>query len=208
MAHQLPPLPYDYSALEPHIDARTMELHHTKHHQAYIDKLNAALEKHTDLANRELEDLLRNIDSVPQDIRTAVRNHGGGHANHTMFWKIMRPGGSSPSGKVNDAINQSFGGFNDFQEKFNTAGANHFGSGWVWLVQRDSKLEIITTPNQDSPLMQGLFPILGNDVWEHAYYLKYQNRRPEYLKAWWNVLNWEEIARRYEQSLTFATKAA
>lgn len=208
MAHTLPSLPYDYSALEPHIDARTMELHHTKHHQAYIDKLNAALEKHSDLAGRELEELLRNIDSVPQDIRTAVRNHGGGHANHSMFWKILRPGGSQPSGQLNDAIQQGFGGLNDLQEKFNTAGANHFGSGWVWLVQRDRKLEIITTANQDSPLMQGLFPILGNDLWEHAYYLKYQNRRPEYLKAWWNVLNWEEIARRYEQSLSWAQKAA
>jgi Fe-Mn family superoxide dismutase len=145
---------------------------------------------------------------VPQDIRTAVRNHGGGHANHSMFWKIMRPGGGQPAAKISDAINQAFGGLTDFQEKFNTAGANHFGSGWVWLVQRDQKLEIITTANQDSPLMQGLYPILGNDVWEHAYYLKYQNRRPEYLKAWWNVLNWEEIARRYEQSTKFASKAA
>ena len=208
MAHTLPALPYDYSALEPHIDARTMELHHTKHHQAYIDKLNAALEKHADLASRDLEDLLRNVDSVPQDIRTAVRNHGGGHANHSMFWKILRPGGSQPSGKIQDAIQQSFGGLNDLQEKFNTAGANHFGSGWVWLVQREQKLEIITTANQDSPLMQGLFPVLGNDVWEHAYYLKYQNRRPEYLKAWWNVLNWEEIGRRYEQSLSWTQKAA
>src|SRR5688572_4775874 len=207
MAHTLPSLPYDYSALEPHIDARTMELHHTKHHQAYIDKLNAALEKQSELTGRDLEDLLRNIESVPQDIRTAVRNHGGGHANHSMFWKIMRPGGSQPSGQLNEAISQTFGGLNDLQEKFNTAGANQFGSGWVWLVQRDHKLEIITTANQDSPLMQGLYPILGNDVWEHAYYLKYQNRRPEYLKAWWNVLNWEEIARRYEQSLAWAKKA-
>jgi Fe-Mn family superoxide dismutase len=207
MAHTLPPLPYDYAALEPHIDARTMELHHTKHHQTYVDKLNAALEKRAEFAGRELEELLRNLEAVPQDIRTAVRNHGGGHANHSMFWKIMKPGGGQPAGRIGEALEQAFGGLSGFQEKFNTAGANHFGSGWVWLVQRESKLEIITTANQDSPLMQGLYPILGNDVWEHAYYLKYQNRRPEYLKAWWNVLNWEEIARRYEQSLEWAKAA-
>jgi superoxide dismutase, Fe-Mn family len=201
MAFQLPPLSYDFSALEPHIDAQTMELHHDKHHNTYVQKLNAAVEKHADLAAKSVDDLLRNINQVPEDIRTAVRNHGGGHSNHTMFWEIMAPKtGGTPDGNLGDAIKESFGDFAGFQQKFNDAGANLFGSGWVWLVQKSNKLEIITTPNQDSPLMQGIYPILGNDVWEHAYYLRYQNKRPDYLKAWWNVVNWQAVAKRFELS--------
>jgi Fe-Mn family superoxide dismutase len=206
MAHTLPDLPYAFSALEPHIDALTMETHHDKHHAAYVKNLNAALEKHPDLQGKSVEDLLRNINAVPEDIRTAVRNNGGGHANHSMFWNIMAPDKGGPAhGAVGTAIEKSFGGFAQFQEKFNDAGGKRFGSGWVWLVgQKGGKLEILSTANQDSPLMEGQFPIMGNDVWEHAYYLKYQNRRPDYLKAWWNVVNWEAVNKRYEEYLTKA----
>jgi Fe-Mn family superoxide dismutase len=199
MSHQLPVLPYDYSALEPVIDTETMKLHHDMHHGAYVKNLNAALEKYPNLQSKSAEDLLRDLNAVPEDIRTAVRNHGGGHVNHSMFWKIMSRKGGEPSGPIAEAIKKTFGNFKDFQARFNDAGAKHFGSGWVWLVGKGtSELQILTTANQDSPLSQGLYPILGNDVWEHAYYLKYNNRRPEYLAAWWNVANWEEINRRYE----------
>ncbi len=202
MAHEVPPLPYDYSALEPFIDAQTMKLHHDMHHGAYVKNLNAALEKHPELQNKPADELLRNLNSVPEDIRTAVRNNGGGHVNHTMFWRIMKPkGGGTPSGKIGDAIKKAFGDFENFKQKFNDAGAKQFGSGWVWLVRnQNGELQITSTPNQDNPMSQGLFPIMGNDVWEHAYYLKYNNRRPEYLTAWWNVVNWEEVEKRFEQS--------
>jgi Fe-Mn family superoxide dismutase len=200
MAFEVPPLPYDYSALEPHIDAQTMKLHHDMHHAAYVKNLNAALEKHPPLQSKSPEELLRDLNAIPEEIRTAVRNNGGGHANHSMFWKIMKPkGGGDPTGAIAEVIKQSFGSFKDFQTKFNDAGTKQFGSGWVWLVgKRGGEMQIISTPNQDSPISQGLFPIFGNDVWEHAYYLKYNNRRPEYLQAWWNVVNWEEINRRLE----------
>lgn len=199
MAYELPPLPYDYNALEPYISAEIMKLHHDKHHQAYVTNLNAAIEKHPELGNKSAEDLIRDLNSVPEDIRTAVRNNGGGHVNHTMFWQIMKPqGGGEPTGAIADAIRETFGDFAQFQEKFNDAGAKQFGSGWAWLVRSGAgKLEIVSTPNQDNPLSQGHFPILGNDVWEHAYYLQYQNRRPEYLKAWWNTVNWDEINKRF-----------
>lgn len=202
MAHELPPLPYDYAALEPHIDSQTMQTHHDKHHAAYVNNLNAALEKHPDLNSKSAEDLVRDLNSVPEDIRTAVRNNGGGHVNHTMFWQIMGPnGGGEPTGALADAINDSFGSFEDFKKQFNDAGTKRFGSGWVWLVRgSDGKLQITSTANQDNPISEGQFPILGNDVWEHAYYLKYQNRRPEYLQAWWNVVNWEEVSKRFEQA--------
>jgi Fe-Mn family superoxide dismutase len=201
MAHEVPPLPYDYSALEPTIDTQTMHLHHDKHHLAYVTNLNAALEKAPELQGKSAEDLLRNLNSVPEAIRTAVRNNGGGHVNHTMFWKIMGPNaGGEPTGEIADAIKSTFGDFNTFKEKFNDAGVKQFGSGWAWLVKgSDGKLAITSTPNQDSPLSQGQFPVLGNDVWEHAYYLKYQNRRPEYLKEWWNVVNWTEVNRRLKE---------
>jgi Fe-Mn family superoxide dismutase len=199
LAHEVPPLPYDYAALEPHIDETTMHLHHDKHHQAYVNNLNAAIEKHPELANRPAEDLLRKLDSVPEDVRTAVRNNGGGHVNHTMFWQIMKPkGGGEPTGKIADQIKKDFGSFEDFKKQFNETTAKQFGSGWGWLIYDGGKLKIITTANQDSPLSQGHFPVLGNDVWEHAYYLKYQNRRPDYLAAWWNTVNWEEINKRFE----------
>jgi Fe-Mn family superoxide dismutase len=203
MAHELPPLPYEYSALEPYIDKETMTLHHDKHHAAYVSNLNAALDKHAELHNKPLPQLLRDINSIPEDIRTAVRNHGGGHINHTMFWQIMKSsGGGNPSGQIADTIKNGFGDFDQFKTRFNDAGAKHFGSGWVWLVRTSAgQFEIITTPNQDSPVMQGHFPIFGNDVWEHAYYLKYQNRRPEYLQAWWNTVNWAAINQRLEESL-------
>ena len=203
MAHTLPDLPYAFSALEPHIDALTMETHHDKHHAAYVKNLNAALEKHPELQAKSVEELLRGINTVPEDIRTAVRNNGGGHANHSMFWSIMAPDAGGPAnGKVGEAIENSFGSYAQFQEKFNDAGAKRFGSGWVWLVgHKGGKIEILSTANQDSPLMEGLYPILGNDVWEHAYYLKYQNRRPDYLKAWWNVVNWETVNKRYAEFL-------
>jgi Fe-Mn family superoxide dismutase len=198
MPHTLPPLPYAANALEPHIDAQTMEIHHGKHHNAYVTNLNAALEKAPELANKPLEELLKNLNAVPEAIRTAVRNNGGGHWNHSQFWKTMGPNaGGAPSGKLGDAINSAFGDFEKFKEQFNAAGVGRFGSGWVWLVQDGGKLAITSTPNQDNPLMDGKSaPLLGNDVWEHAYYLKYQNRRPDYLKAWWNTVNWTEVAKR------------
>ena len=199
MAHEVPPLPYDYAALEPHIDETTMHLHHDKHHQAYVTNLNAAIEKHPELANRPAEELLRKLDTVPEDIRAAVRNNGGGHVNHTMFWQIMKPkGGGDPTGKIADQIKKDFGSFEDFKKQFNETTAKQFGSGWGWLIYDGGKLKIITTANQDSPLSQGHFPVLGNDVWEHAYYLKYQNKRPDYLAAWWNTVNWDEINKRFE----------
>ena len=197
MTHTLPPLPYDYSALEPHVDARTMEIHHTKHHNGYVTNLNAALEKAPNLQDKSLEELLGNLDAVPEGIRTAVRNNGGGHWNHSMFWQIMGPNaGSEPSGKLADAIKSAFGGMDQFKEKFAAAATGRFGSGWAWLIADGGKLSIESTPNQDNPAMQGKHPILGLDVWEHAYYLKYQNRRADYIGAWWNVVNWEEVAKR------------
>ena len=200
MAYTLPPLPYPTNALEPHIDAQTMEIHHGKHHQAYVTNLNAALEKAPELANKSLDDLLRNLSSVPDAVRTAVRNNGGGHWNHSQFWRTMAPNaGGKPSGKLAQAIDAAFGDFEKFKEAFNAAGGSRFGSGWVWLLNEGGKLSVVSTPNQDNPLMDGKpAPILGNDVWEHAYYLKYQNRRPDYLKAWWNTVDWNEVGRRYE----------
>lgn len=201
MAHELPNLPYAYDALEPHIDARTMEIHHTKHHATYVTKLNAALEKHADLQKQSVEDLLADISGVPADIQTAVRNHGGGHANHALFWTVMSPdGGGEPNGKLAEALRSSFGDYAIFKQQFSDAAASRFGSGWAWLVLDHGRPAIESSPNQDSPLMQGKTPILGLDVWEHAYYLKYQNRRPEYIAAWWNVVNWEEVARRFESA--------
>jgi Fe-Mn family superoxide dismutase len=204
-AHEVPALPYPYNALEPHIDEQTMHLHHDKHHAAYVTKLNAAIEKHPELGSKSPEDLLRNLNSVPEDVRTMVRNNGGGHVNHTMFWKIMGPKkGGNPTGAIAGVINKSFGSFDAFKEKFETAGANQFGSGWVWLVRtRSGEFKITSTPNQDNPVSNGDFPIMGNDVWEHAYYLKYQNRRPDYLKAWWNVVNWDEVNNRLAQADSF-----
>jgi Fe-Mn family superoxide dismutase len=202
MAFELPPLPYDYNALEPYIDTQTMQIHHDKHHQAYVTNLNNALQGQDQLASMSVDDLLRNINQVPDSIRTAVRNNAGGHSNHTMFWNIMKPnGGGQPTGDLASAIQQVFGSFDAFKAALNDAGTKRFGSGWAWLVLDSSgKLQVISTANQDSPLMDGLYPVMGNDVWEHAYYLKYQNRRPEYLNAWWNVVNWDEVARRYEQA--------
>ncbi len=196
---ELPALPYSANALEPHIDARTMEIHHGRHHATYVNNLNAALEGHSALAEKSLEDLLRNLNEVPESIRTAVRNNGGGHYNHTLFWQIMSPnGGGQPTGELADAINQTFGSFEKFQEEFTKAALTRFGSGWAWLVVKsDGKLAVTSTPNQDNPLMDGDQPILGLDVWAHAYYLKYQNKRPDYVKAWWNVVNWEEVNKRY-----------
>jgi Fe-Mn family superoxide dismutase len=197
MAHTLPPLPYAPDALEPHIDKQTMEIHHGKHHQAYINNLNTALEKHPDLQSKSVEDLIRGINTVPEDIRTAVRNNGGGHANHTMFWQIMGPQASGqPTGAIADAIKSSFGGFDAFKEQLAKAGVGRFGSGWAWVIDHGGKLVIESTANQDSPLMEGKKPVLGIDVWEHAYYLKYQNRRPDYISAWWNVVNWNEVNKR------------
>lgn len=199
MAHELPPLPYAYDALEPYIDTQTMQLHHDKHHAAYVNNLNAALESADEsLRALSVEDLLRRIHEVPESIRTAVRNNGGGHANHSLFWSIMGPGGGGePTGELASAINSTFGSFQAFKDLFSKTAASHFGSGWAWLVVKDGKLEVRSTPNQDSPLMEGQIPILGLDVWEHAYYLKYQNRRPEYIQNWWNVVNWAEVNRRY-----------
>ncbi len=199
MAHTLPPLPYDYAALEPHIDAQTMQIHHGKHHQGYVNNLNAAIEKAPELAGWTLDDLCRNIAKVPEAVRTAVRNNAGGHWNHSLFWQQMKPGGSGvPAGKLADAVNAAFGDFNGFKEKFAAAAAGRFGSGWAWLVAGGGKVSVESSPNQDNPLMEGKTPILGVDVWEHAYYLKYQNRRPDYIAAWWNVVNWDDVARRYE----------
>jgi Fe-Mn family superoxide dismutase len=199
MAHTLPTLPYPHDALEPHIDKMTMEIHHGKHHNAYVTNLNAALEKHPELQSKSVEDLIRGINSVPEDIRTAVRNNGGGHANHSMFWQIMAPNaGGAPTGAIGDAIKSSFGSFDAFKEQFAKAAAGRFGSGWAWVIDSGGKLAIESTPNQDSPLMDGKKPVFGLDVWEHAYYLKYQNRRPDYVTAWWNVVNWAEINRRLQ----------
>jgi Fe-Mn family superoxide dismutase len=202
VAYELPPLPYDYDALEPTIDEETMHLHHEKHHNTYVTNLNAALENHPDADPGDINELLANINNVPEDIRRAVRNNGGGHSNHTMFWQIMSPnGGGEPVGDLGDAINQSFGSFDDFKEQWAAAAAPGaiFGSGWCWLIAApDGSLTIESTPNQDSPLMEGKLPVIGLDVWEHAYYLTYRNRRPEYTNAWWNVVNWEEAERRYQ----------
>jgi Fe-Mn family superoxide dismutase len=198
MAFTLPPLPYAYDALEPHIDARTMEIHHTKHHQAYVNNLNAAIEKAPELAGKSLDDLMRGINSVPEAVRAAVRNNGGGHWNHTMFWEIMSAGkGGEPAGKLGDAIKSAFGDFSKFKEQFAAAGTGRFGSGWAWLINDGGKLSIASTPNQDNPLMEGKTAILGLDVWEHAYYLKYQNKRPDYIAAWWNVVNWDAVTKRF-----------
>ena len=198
MPFTLPALPYASDALEPHIDARTMEIHHTKHHQAYINNLNAALEKAPQLEGKSLDDLMRGVNSVPETVRTAVRNNGGGHWNHTMFWEIMGSGqGGEPTGKLADAIKGAFGDFSKFKEQFAAAGTSRFGSGWAWLINDGGKLSIASTPNQDNPLMEGKSAILGLDVWEHAYYLKYQNRRPDYIAAWWNVVKWSAVAQRY-----------
>jgi len=196
MAHSLPALPYDAAALEPHIDAQTMQIHHGKHHQAYVTNLNAALDKHPELHGKSLDDLVKTVNSVPDDIKAAVRNNGGGHWNHSFFWKLMAPGaGGAPTGAVADAINSAFGDFEKFKTAVNTAGTTRFGSGWAWVVDNGGKLEVMSTPNQDNPLMEGKKAILGIDVWEHAYYLKYQNRRPDYLGAWWNLVNWAEVNR-------------
>ena len=202
MAYELPPLPYDYAALEPFIDAETMHLHHDKHHQTYINNVNAALANHPGLAAKSVDDLVRDLAAVPEDIRGAVRNNAGGHFNHSAFWHLMGPVGSAgvggpPSGAIADQIAVDFGDFEAFKKAFNETTAKQFGSGWGWIIFVGGKLKVVTTPNQDSPLSQGQYPILGNDVWEHAYYLKYQNRRPDYLAAWWNVVNWHEVNKRF-----------
>jgi Fe-Mn family superoxide dismutase len=197
MPYSVPPLPYDFNALEPHIDEQTMRIHHDKHHGAYVNNLNAALEKHPELQSKSAEELIKAINTVPEDIRTAVRNNGGGHVNHTMFWEIMGPKkGGAPTGAIADAIKTSFGSFDSFKTQFADAGAKRFGSGWAWLLDVGGKLTIESTANQDSPLMEGKRPLLGLDVWEHAYYLKYQNRRPDYITAWWNVVNWDAVNKR------------
>lgn len=199
MSFELPKLPYAYDALEPHIDARTMEIHHSKHHAAYTNNFNAALDKHPELKKKTAEDILADLTRVPEDIRTAVRNHGGGFYNHALFWTIMGPkGGGEPKGPLADAIRSVFGAFGSFKEKFSAAAASQFGSGWAWLSVKDGKLVVSATPNQDCPLSLGMTPILCIDVWEHAYYLKYQNRRPDYIEGWWHTVNWEEVTRRFE----------
>lgn len=199
MAYELPELPYAYDALEPHIDKETMNIHHTKHHNTYITNVNAALEGHDDLASKSVEELIADLDAVPESIRTAVRNNGGGHANHSLFWQLLSPnGGGTPTGALAEAIDSKFGSFDEFKTKFENAGKTRFGSGWAWLIVANGELEVVSTPNQDSPLMEGNTPILGVDVWEHAYYLQYQNRRPDYLAAFWNVVNWEEVSKRFE----------
>jgi len=196
---ELPSLPYAYDALEPTIDKETMNIHHTKHHNTYVTNLNAALEGHADLQQKSLDEILKNLDAVPADIRTAVRNNGGGHANHSLFWTILSPnGGGEPTGDLADAINSTFGSFDAFKEQFEKAAATRFGSGWAWLVVNNGKLEITSTPNQDNPVSEGKTPILGIDVWEHAYYLKYQNKRPEYAKQFWNVVNWDQVQKNYD----------
>ena len=201
MAYELPPLPYDYNALEDTIDEMTMRLHHDKHHQTYVTNLNNALQGLSQFDGMPVEQLIQRLNDVPENVRTAVRNNGGGHANHSMYWQIMGPGkGGQPSGELADAITQAFGSFDQFKTQFQAAGAGRFGSGWVWLVANNGALSIASTPNQDSPYMDGQYPVMGNDVWEHAYYLKYNNRRPDYLAAWWNVVNWDEVARRFAAS--------
>lgn len=199
MAYELPALPYDYTALEPTIDEQTMHLHHDKHHAAYVNNLNAAIEKHPELGSKSAEELIKDLASIPEDIRKAVRNNGGGHVNHTFFWTIMTPGGSKePTGALAEAITSTFGSFDEFKKKFQAAGAGQFGSGWAWLVKNASgALEVVSTANQDNPISDGSYPILGNDVWEHAYYITYQNRRPDYLAAWWNVVNWDIVGERF-----------
>lgn len=198
MKFELPPLPYPYEALEPHIDTLTMQIHHDKHHAAYVNNLNAALEKHPEVAYGTIGDLVMNLEHAPEDIRTALRNNGGGHMNHTMFWELMGPnGGGEPKGELAQAINAKFGSFNDFKAQLKAAGVGRFGSGWAWLVVDNNGLAVMSTPNQDTPAMEMKGPILGVDVWEHAYYLKYQNRRPDYLDAWWNVVNWDAVAQNY-----------
>ncbi|OZB90340.1 superoxide dismutase [Paenibacillus sp. XY044] len=201
MAFQLPPLPYPNDALEPHIDAQTMEIHHDRHHNTYVTNLNAALENAPELQNKSLEELISNLDSVPENIRTAVRNNGGGHANHSLFWEIIAPkGGDKPNGLLAQAIDSELGGLDKFKEDFTKAATTRFGSGWAWLVvDKNGKLAVTSTPNQDNPLMEGQTPILGLDVWEHAYYLKYQNKRPDYIAAFWNVLNWDVVSKRYQE---------
>jgi superoxide dismutase, Fe-Mn family len=203
MAYELPPLTYPFNALEPHIDAKTMEIHHDKHHQAYITNANNALKDYPELAAKPVEELLKDLNAVPEAIRGPVRNNAGGHANHSFFWKIIGPNaGGAPTGKLADAINATFGGFDQFKEKLQAAGAGRFGSGWAWLVVgKDGKLAITSTANQDNPISEGLKPILGVDVWEHAYYLLYQNRRPDYLKAFWNVVNWPEVGKHYDAAV-------
>jgi Fe-Mn family superoxide dismutase len=206
MAYEVPALPYDYGALEPHVDEETMRLHHDKHHQAYVDKANAALDG-TEWADQTIEDVLQNLDRLPEDKRMVVRNNGGGHYNHTLFWEIMGPdGGGEPEGSIGQAIAQTFGDFDAFKQEISDAAVNRFGSGWAWLVADGGSLSVTSTPNQDSPVMEGKTPILGIDVWEHAYYLKYQNRRPDYVAAWWNVVNWAEVARRYESLVGAAAR--
>jgi len=201
MAHELPQLPYANNALEPHIDELTMQIHHDRHHGTYVNNLNAALEGHADLQAKSLEDLLSSMDSIPDSIRTAVRNNGGGHANHSMFWEILSPnGGGQPTGALADHINSEFGSFDQFKDAFAKAATGRFGSGWAWLVLDGGKLSIVSTPNQDNPVMEGKKPVFGLDVWEHAYYLKYQNKRPDYISAFWNVINWAEVNKRYEAS--------
>jgi superoxide dismutase, Fe-Mn family len=197
MAYEVPPLPYDYAALEPHIDEQTMRLHHDKHHQAYVDKANGALEG-TEWEGKPIEEVIADLDSLPDDKKGPVRNNGGGHLNHSLFWESMSPdGGGEPSGDLASAISDAFGSFDAFKEQFEAAGVGQFGSGWAWLVLDGGSLKITSTPNQDSPISSGATPLVGNDVWEHAYYLKYQNKRPDYLKAWWNVVNWDKVAERY-----------
>lgn len=198
MKHELPKLPYEYSALEPYIDAQTMEIHYSKHHQAYVDKLNAALEKYPELQEKSIRELIENLDAIPEDIRTAVRNNGGGHLNHSMFWSMMRNDSQKPEGEVLEAINRKFGSMEEFKTKFSEAAATRFGSGWAWLVVKNGELEVMSTANQDNPVSEGYEPILGLDVWEHAYYLKYQNKRPEYIENWFNVINWEQVTKFYE----------
>jgi Fe-Mn family superoxide dismutase len=202
MPHTLPSLPYAFNALAPIIDEETMKLHHDAHHAGYVNKLNAALQGHADLEKLEIDTLLQRVESLPGSIRKTVRNNGGGHLNHSIFWKLMTPKGGEPLGAVTHELNQQFGSMEKFRALFQTTGEGHFGSGWVWLVRGpEGVLQVISTPNQDSPVMQGLYPILGNDLWEHAYYLTYRNKRGEYLKAWWDVVNWEEVARRMDESL-------
>ncbi|WP_312653386.1 superoxide dismutase [Proteiniclasticum sp.] len=198
MKHELPKLPYEYSALEPYIDAQTMEIHYSKHHQAYVDKLNSALEKYPELQEKSIRELIENLDAIPEDIRTAVRNNGGGHLNHSMFWSMMRNDSQKPEGEVLEAINRKFGSMEEFKTQFSNAAATRFGSGWAWLVVKNGELEVMSTANQDNPVSEGYEPILGLDVWEHAYYLKYQNKRPEYIENWFNVINWEQVAKFYE----------